>query len=78
LEHLELGELVDRLGQPAQFEVGQKQLPGTAFPDLLDAAQGFRCRVGLFKRPYWHTSRNVEIIDALLLCRFSNGPTKAA
>jgi hypothetical protein len=51
----------------------------TAFPDLLDAAQGFfRRRVArkLFRKPlkgpFRHARSNVEITGAQLLCRFSN------
>ena len=67
----ELEELTDRLGKRAQFEVGQTQLPRTAFPGLLDAAEGL-----FFKRPFemplWHTRRSVNITGAYPLCRFSN------
>ena len=38
-EHLELGELADRLGKRAQFEVGQEELP-TVF-QLHDAVEGY-------------------------------------
>ena len=56
-EHLELGELADRLGKRAQFEVGQEELPRTVFLSLHDAVEGYRVAPLFkpFKRPLWHT-----------------------
>jgi hypothetical protein len=73
IELLELGELADRLWQRAQVEIDQIQFPRTAFPGLLDAAQGFFHRWiarDFCGRPFLHTRCNLETTRSALLCRF--------